>query len=127
MAKDILPRLAAIKSWCTDIEAYALEQALGGVSYDGFKIVEGRSIRKIKYPNKVAEILTAEYDPSLIWKPQELRTITDLEKLVGKKRFGELCADCIEKPPGKPTLVPKTDKRPPYNSAETDFKGIEFK
>ena len=127
MAKDILPRLAAIKSWCSDIEAYALEQALAGVSYDGFKVVEGRSNRKITNPLKVAEILTADYEPSLVWKPQELRTITDLERLVGKKRFAELCSGYIEKPQGKPTLVPDSDKRPPFNSAETDFKDIEFK
>ena len=57
-------------------------------------------------------------------KPTELRSITDLEKLIGKKRFGALCAEYINKPQGKPTLVPESDKRPAFNQAADDFKDI---
>lgn len=125
MAKDVLPRLAVIKSWVSDIEEYALQQAIAGVKYEGFKVVEGRSNRKIVNPDKVAEALS-DYQPEQIWKPRELRTITDLEKLTGKRKFAELCSPYIEKPQGKPALVPESDKRPPFNSAENDFKGIEL-
>ena len=51
--------------------------------------------------------------------------LTDLEKLIGKKRFGELCNDYIEKPQGKPTLAPESDKRPAFNAAADDFSGID--
>ena len=125
IAKDVLPRLAIIKSWVSDIEEYALQQAIAGVKYEGFKVVEGRSNRKIVNPDKVAEALS-DYPPEQIWKPRELRTITDLEKLTGKRKFAELCSPYIEKPQGKPALVPESDKRPPFNSAENDFKGIEL-
>ena len=57
-------------------------------------------------------------------KPTELRSITDLEKLIGKKRFGTICAEYINKPQGKPTLVPESDKRPAFNQAADDFKDI---
>ena len=57
-------------------------------------------------------------------KPTQLRSITDLEKLIGKKRCASLCAEYISKPQGKPTLVPYDDKRPAFNSATDEFKNI---
>lgn len=55
-------------------------------------------------------------------KAPELKTITALEKLVGKKHFSEITEGCIEKPQGKPVLVPVTDKRPEWQSGIDDFK-----
>ena len=79
----------------------------------------------VRDPDAVIALLTKEgYAPETILKPTELRTITDLEKLIGKKAFGTLCKDYIEKPQGKPTLVPDSDKREAYNSAADDFKDI---
>ena len=125
MQSIILPRIATIKTWLAGIEEYALTQALAGIEYEGYKIVEGRSNRKITDADKVGGILENNgYDESDYLKPAELRTITDLEKLCGKKRFATLCADYIDKPQGKPTLVPETDKRPAYNAAADDFKNI---
>ena len=53
-----------------------------------------------------------------IYKPQELQGITAMEKLIGKKKFAELLDGLIEKPEGKPALVPETDKRPELNKAD---------
>lgn len=127
MATDILPWLSIIKAWCTSVEEYALQQALAGVAYPGFKLVEGRSVRKITDGNAVAGLLAKEgYDQSEYMKPATLCGISDLEKLVGKKRFAALCADYITKPQGKPTLVPNEDKRPAYNAATDDFNDINI-
>ena len=125
MENTILPLLSTFKTWLTGVEEYSLEQALNGVQYRGFKIVEGRSIRKITNPTAVMELLGKEgcAKESYI-KPTELRSITDLEKLIGKKRFGTICAEYINKPQGKPTLVPESDKRPAFNQAADDFKDI---
>ena len=71
--------------------------------------------------------MTEDFSDDVIYKPRELRSITDLERLVGKKRFAEVGSPYISKPQGKPTLVPESDKRPPFNSAEMDFKDIEVK
>lgn len=125
MESTILPLLPTFKTWLTGVEEYSLEQALSGVQYQGFKIVEGRSIRKITNPTAVMELLGKEsFAKEAYIKPTELRSITDLEKLIGKKRFGAICAEYINKPQGKPTLVPESDKRPAFNQAADDFKDI---
>lgn len=125
MESTILPLLSTFKTWLTGVEEYSLEQALSGVQYQGFKIVEGRSIRKITNQTAVMELLGKEgFAKEAYIKPTELRSITDLEKLIGKKRFGAICAEYINKPQGKPTLVPESDKRPAFNQAADDFKDI---
>lgn len=125
MENTILPLLSTFKTWLTGVEEYSLEQALNGVQYQGFKIVEGRSIRKITNLTAVMELLGKEgFAKESYIKPTELRSITDLEKLIGKKRFGTICAEYINKPQGKPTLVPESDKRPAFNQAADDFKDI---
>ena len=125
MESTILPLLSTFKTWLTGVEEYSLEQALSGVQYQGFKIVEGRSIRKITNPTAVMDLLDKEgFAKEAYIKPTELRSITDLEKLIGKKRFGAICAEYINKPQGKPTLVPESDKRPAFNQAADDFKDI---
>lgn len=126
MAESVLPFLAVIKSWVSDVEEYALQRALDGEEYRGWKVVEGRSIRRVTDQKAVAATLCAAgYGEDAYMKPRELRTITDLEKLVGRKRFGELCGSWLEKPQGKPALVPESDKRPALNSAREDFGGMK--
>lgn len=127
MAADVLPWLPIIKSWVSSMEDYTLQQALAGVSYPGFKLVEGRSNRKITDDKAVIALLLKEgYDESEFMKPAALCGIGDLEKLVGKKRLTALCADYITKPQGKPTLTTADDKRPTYNAAVEDFNDINI-
>ena len=125
IAVNILPRMDAIKSWLTSVEEYTLQQALDGTRYPGYKLVEGRSVRKIADADAMLKALTdsgcKEED---VMRAPELRTLTDLEKLVGKKKLADIGGELIVKPAGKPTLVPESDKRPALNSAEEDFKGI---
>lgn len=125
MARRILPKLATVKAWASSMEEYALEKALSGTVYEGFKLVEGRSIRKITDPGQLAERLIGKGFPSeKIFRPVELETLTSLERLVGKKDFAAIAEGLIEKPQGKPTLVPESDKRPAFNRAEDDFKNF---
>jgi len=125
LAEDILPILPTVKTWLTGIEDYALQQALNGVQLPGWKVVEGRSNRKIVNQEGAAAALNAAgYLSEQIYKPQELRTITDLEKLIGKKQFAALAGDFIEKPAGKPTLAPESDKRKAIDPVADDFKDV---
>ena len=119
---DILPRLDIIKAWAAAAEEHALDLVLNGQDIDGYKVVEGRSIRKITNQEAAAAALTgAGYSAEHIYKPKELHNLTTLEKLCGKKSLAGILGDCITKPQGKPTLVPLSDKRQPYNAASADF------
>lgn len=127
LAADVLPMLATVKTWLAGVEDYALQQALSGVQLAGWKVVEGRSVRKITDQDGAALALNkAGYKTTEIYKPQELRTITDLEKLTGKKQFAAICGDFIEKPQGKPALAPESDKRPAIDPLADDFKDVKF-
>lgn len=114
---EILSKADELSKWAADIEAYALQQALDGKQYDGWKLVEGRSIRKYKDELKVAETLQAAgFDEAMLYE-RKLLGITAMEKLVGKKKLTETLGDLIEKPAGKPVLVPESDKREAINGA----------
>jgi hypothetical protein len=122
---EILGMANELKKWADDIQAYALETALEGTKYPGWKLVEGRSNRKITDEDALATKLMAEgYKENKIYKPKTLEGITALEKVVGKKKFAELAAGLIDKPPGKPTLVSEDDNRPELDSIETEFDFI---
>lgn len=113
---EVLAKLPELKAWASDVEAYALSLAVNqGKTWAGFKLVEGRSIRKYSDEAKVVE--TAETAGVSDIYEKKLKTITALEKQLGKKRFNELLGSLIVKPPGKPTLVPETDKRPALQTA----------
>lgn len=114
----ILPRIDELVAWGNDIKEYALRQALSGTKYDGFKVVEGRSIRR--YTDEAAVASTVEdagFDPY----EKKLLGITAMTSLLGKKQFEELLGGLVMKPQGKPVLVPDTDKRPAMNTAADDF------
>ena len=114
----ILPKIDQLISWGNDLKEFALKQAQSGTHYEGFKVVEGRSNRKYTDDSVVAAVVTdAGFDPY----EKKLLGVTAMTTLLGKKRFEELLSGLIYKPPGKPALVPESDKRPAMNSAKDDF------
>ena len=114
----ILPRIDDLVAWASDIKEYALQQALSGVEYEGYKVVEGKSNRKYSDEEAVAFVVKDNgFDPY----EKKLLGITAMTSLLGKKKFEELLGALITKPQGKPTLVPVSDKRPALNTAKDDF------
>ena len=125
----LLPKLDSIIRWAKDVQEYALNAAVkDGVKFDGYKLVEGRSVRRYKDEDAIADCLIKDgYEEDQIYE-KKLLGISKMEKLVGKKHFGELTDGLIEKPAGKPTLVPESDKRPALDSvaeARQDFADEE--
>lgn len=113
---ELLPSFKHIKNWMKSLEAYALGKALEGVHVPGHKVVEGRSNRKWKADETViAEWLGGigyeAYDDPPLLSPSKV------EKAMGKKDAeAHGLTNYITKPPGRPTLVIETDKRPAMDS-----------
>ena len=123
--KEILSIIPDLTKWANEITAYATDAAVNhGKEWDGFKVVEGRSVRKYRDEAKVAET-AMEHGYTDIYR-QSLIPMTEMQKLMGKSKFEEILGDLIYKPPGKPTLVPASDKRPAMNvsNATNDFDEI---
>lgn len=111
---EILERASRLKNWVSEVEEYVLSELLSGKSVEGWKAVEGRSNRKITDIDAAFEVLKKEgYDEALLYERKPI-TLTELEKLVTKKKLEELIGGMIDKPRGKPTLAPESDKRKPY-------------
>ena len=119
---QILPLAEKLASWASDVYAYATEKALNeNKEWSGYKLIEGRSNRKYKCEQEViSKLLEAGYKD--IYK-QSLLGLSDMEKLLGKNVFNDLLGSLVEKPQGKLTLVPISDKRQDVkNTVKNDFK-----
>ena len=118
---NLLGRLDGLIQWADELKAYALDGALHhGKRWPGWKLVEGRSVRK--YTDEEAVIAAASAAGYRDIFRKTLLPITEMEKLMGKQTFAEVLGGCVHKPAGKPTLVPEADKRPAMNIPTTDFK-----
>lgn len=124
--EEILSVLPDLTRWANEITAYATDAAVNhGKEWNGFKVVEGRSVRKYRDEEKVAEAATEAGYKDIYRK--SLITLTEMQKLMGKAKFEEVLGGLIYKPLGKPTLVPNTDKRPAMNvtNAINEFNEIK--
>ena len=123
--EDVLGEIPELIKWANAILAYATDAAVNhGKEWTGFKIVEGRSVRRYKDEDAVArEAESAGYTDIF---DKKLISLTQMEKLMGKKAFTDILGGLIEKPPGKPTLVPLSDKRPAIHTGNvrSEFKAI---
>lgn len=121
---DVLSRVDELVSWATGVKEYALQAALSGKQFPGWKLVEGKSVRKFTDDTGVCSLVSAAgYDPY----EKKMLGLTALEKLLGKKEFSRLLSDLVVRYPGKPVLVPISDKRAELNLASVDFTENEKK
>lgn len=106
---DILSKADELVSWVSDVKGYALSALIRGEHIDGYKLVEGRSIRKYTDDEKVAAVVReAGFEPY----DHTVKGITAMTAMLGKKRFDELLGALITRPAGKPTIAPESDRRP---------------
>ena len=121
---DLLKRGEGLVAWYNDLKEYTLKAALNGEKFPGFKLVEGKSDRKIKdVDGLIDDLIKAGWKREMLYEQKPL-TLTAFEKLVTKSVFTEKFGKWIIKPKGKPTLVDKDDPRNEWNSAESDFKDV---
>lgn len=122
--EEILGKLDDLTRWADEIKSYAQDAALNhGKQWHGYKVVEGRAVRKYSDEEAVIEAANAAGYHDIFRKT--LLPITEMEKLMGKQEFAEVLSGLIIKPAGKPTLVPITDKRPAMTNVNIDFNEIQ--
>ena len=119
----LLPHLDNLISWAKAVQDYALDQAVRfGIKYKGYKVVEGRSVRRISDEQVAADQLISSGVEEAMLYERKFVTLTTLEKILGAGKVKEVIGSLIQKPPGKPALVPETDPRQAFSSAAQDFR-----
>ena len=121
----LLVRAEGLVAWYNDLKEYALVACLNGKTIPGWKAVEGRSTRAWTDQDAALEALMAGGVEEAIIYDRVPKTLAQLEKVIGKQRFGELVGGMITKSPGKPALAAESDKRPAYNGAAADFSEVK--
>lgn len=120
---EVMEKADELSKWASDVMAYAQVEAIeNGKHWDGYKLVEGRSVRKFSDEAKV-EAAAKEAGYTDIYN-KSLITLTAFEKLMGKKTFADVLGQYVTKPAGKLTLVPVSDKRPEVsaNTVNDEFQ-----
>lgn len=116
--EEILGRIDELIAWASDIRDYALQAAISGKHWSGYKLVEGRSNRKYTDERAVvAAVRAAGYDPY----EHKVLGVTAMTTMLGKKQFNDILGGLVTKPQGKPTLVPDSDKRPAMTNIINEF------
>lgn len=121
--EEVLSHVDDLTKWANEVKEYATKVALqSGKSWNGYKLVSGRTVRKFTDEAKVAEIAKANGYTD-IYK-QSLLSMTELQKMMGKAKFDILFNTLIYKPVGTPVLVPNSDKRKAIEvtQAKDEFK-----
>lgn len=121
----LLVRAEGLVAWYNDLKEYALAACLNGKTIPGWKAVEGRSTRVWTDQDAALDALMAGGVEEAIIYDRVPKTLAQLEKVIGKQRFGELVGGMITKSPGKPALAAESDKRPAYNGAAADFSEVK--
>lgn len=121
---DLLIRGQQLVQWYKDLEEYATKALLDGKPVEGWKLVAGRSNRTFTDQDAAIQaVIAAGYDEALVYD-RKPKSLSELEKLMGKAEFAEKIGSFVVKPMGKPTLALASDKREAYSSAAADFTGV---
>ncbi len=92
--EEILVILPDLIRWANEISDYALDAVLNhGKEWTGFKVVEGRSVRKYRDEETVAEA-AKEAGYKDIYR-QSLIPLTEMQRLMGKEKFEDILGDLI--------------------------------
>ena len=100
-----------VAKWLSELQDYALAECLAGRDVEGYKAVEGRGSRMWTDMDAAFEAIIEEGTNEAMLYERKPLTLAQVEKLMGKAHFEDVAGEYVVKNPGKPTLVPSTDKR----------------
>ena len=115
---DIYKQIPMLVDWANAVGDHLLKEAMSGKKIEGYKLVEGQSRRKWTNEDDVRAKLKENGYPEDSYNKVQLKGISDIEKLVGKKEFPKMFEGLVIKPQGSPILVIESDSRPEYRSLE---------
>jgi len=110
--KSIMDNKSLIQLFLNAVEASVFDQLGAGKPFEGYKLVEGRSIRK--WNNLALEALIKKLGDEAYTK--KIIGITEAEKRLGRDFTKEL----TDKPKGKTILAPSDDKRQELDIVSTE-------
>lgn len=115
-----------VESWLKDVRQYAYTQAMKGEKFEGFKLVRGRApARKWKSEAEVIDQMArAGYAESQYMEEPKLMSVAALEKAIGRTAFKALLANATVQGDAPLTLVPESDSREEYSSADMAFADL---
>jgi RecB family exonuclease len=117
---NVLLHKKRVEQWLADAYAHALKSALNGVPIPNFSLGETRSVRAFANETEVKKRLFEAGFAEIDFMETKLLALTNIEKLVGRKKFAELFNNgLVVKKPGKPALTPCTESLPSLSSAAT--------
>lgn len=118
---DMIGKIDDYKSWLESLNKYVYDKALAGKKWEGYKLIEGRTTRKFTDMEAVeVSLYNLGYKPEEVRKPIELKGLSELEKLLGKRKFTDTLGKFVTSKAGLPKLVPESAKGVEYN-ALSDF------
>lgn len=123
---DLYAKVSELSAWIEKLKARVEFEIQGGHPVKGWKMVEGRSTRCLTDVDAAFGELCKQtgIDKSLLYKTTPV-SLTEAEKIIGKKDFGNICKPWISKKSGKPALAPESDKRKAIDhSTESDFADV---
>lgn len=116
--KLVLDNADLITSFLGAVKEHVKDKLESGEGFKGYKLVAGRSNRKLK--PEAENVLSERLGEDAYNK--KLKGLGDLEKLIGKKEFNAL--DLTVKTDGAPTVVPESDKRKAIESVTEMFDNL---
>lgn len=114
------------EAWLKDIRAYAYRQAMAGEKLDGFKLVRGRAPKRT-WTNEdevIDQMARAGYSQEQYTEQPKLMSVAALEKSIGKTAFKALLAPFTQQGDAPLTLVPESDPREEFASADMAFADL---
>ena len=109
----VMHNKALIEAWLKSVETFVISKIEAGGTFEGWKMVEGRSNRRWADEAEAEKLLKKLLGDKAFVK--KLLTAPAAEKVLGKEGKKKI-QDLIIKPAGSPVLVPESDKRVPIQT-----------
>lgn len=122
---ELMSKFDQLRGYMVAVEEYAKDKLLKGIPVKGWKMVKGRSVRKITAPEKVQEVLDGMGWDASDYMNYSLKTLTELEKQMGKRAFSVHLGEYITLKEGSPALAPASDKREALSLGINEFETLE--